>query len=212
MVKKTVEKPAERSDFKYKGVRKRNWGKWVSEIRLPNSRERIWLGSYDSAEKAARAFDAAMFCLRGRSAKFNFPDNPPDIAGGRSLTPSQIQAAAAQFANLEPRMSQSGGSVKSELPMESSTFLSEGIVPHAESPSDSFSDCTVQTDSDVTLNGSFSDLFTSLESGNFASEYGIFPGFDDLSSDYYIPTMSAVDYGEENMEGLIVQDSFLWNF
>ncbi|XP_062097796.1 ethylene-responsive transcription factor ERF018 [Humulus lupulus] len=84
---------------KYKGVRKRKWGKWVSEIRLPNSRERIWLGSYDMAEKAARAFDAAQFCLRGPDAHFNFPDTPPDIAGGQSLTPQEIQVVAARFAN-----------------------------------------------------------------------------------------------------------------
>ncbi|QHO57580.1 Ethylene-responsive transcription factor [Arachis hypogaea] len=83
-----VEKLAsmERSDLKYKGVRKRKWGKYVSEIRLPNSRQRIWLGSYDTAEKAARAFDAAMFCLRGAAAKFNFPGAPPEIAGGRYMT------------------------------------------------------------------------------------------------------------------------------
>ena len=77
--------PSCASDNKvYKGVRKRKWGKWVSEIRLPNSRERIWLGSYDSPEKAARAFDAALYCLRGCRANFNFPDTPfnLDINGG----------------------------------------------------------------------------------------------------------------------------------
>ncbi|KAJ0745691.1 putative transcription factor AP2-EREBP family [Helianthus annuus] len=84
---------------KYTGVRKRKWGKWVSEIRLPKSRERIWLGSYDTPEKAARAFDAALFCLRGNTANFNFPHQPPHIPGGRSLPPSQIQAAAANYAN-----------------------------------------------------------------------------------------------------------------
>ncbi|KAE8669180.1 ERF017 protein [Hibiscus syriacus] len=95
-----------RSHSQYKGARKRKWGKWVSEIRLPNSRERIWLGSYDTPEKAARAFDAALFCLRGRSAKLNFPDNPPEIADGRSLTPSEIQAVAARFANSDPPRTQ----------------------------------------------------------------------------------------------------------
>ncbi|KAK6786894.1 hypothetical protein RDI58_015419 [Solanum bulbocastanum] len=84
---------------KFKGVRLRKWGKWVSEVRLPNSRDRIWLGSYDSAEKAARAFDAAQFCLRGPKAKFNFPDSPPDISGGQRLSPAEIQAVAARFAN-----------------------------------------------------------------------------------------------------------------
>lgn len=87
------------SSPRYKGVRKRKWGKWVSEIRLPNSRERIWLGSYDSAEKAARAFDAALFCLRGRDAKFNFPSCPPDIPGAQNLTHHKIQAVAARYAN-----------------------------------------------------------------------------------------------------------------
>ncbi|KAG7609979.1 AP2/ERF domain [Arabidopsis suecica] len=83
---------------KYTGVRKRKWGKWVAEIRLPNSRDRIWLGSFDSAEKAARAFDAALYCLRGPGARFNFPNNPPEIPGGRSLTPQQIQVVASRFA------------------------------------------------------------------------------------------------------------------
>ncbi|CAN1136264.1 Ethylene-responsive transcription factor ERF017 [Linum perenne] len=90
------------SELKFKGVRKRKWGKWVSEIRLPNSRERIWLGSYDSPEKAARAFDAALFCLRGPTAKLNFPDNPPDhIPPATSLSREQIQEAAVRFANSE---------------------------------------------------------------------------------------------------------------
>jgi len=88
---------------KYKGVRLRKWGKWVSEIRLPNSRERIWLGSYDSAEKAAKAFDAALYCLRGPHAKFNFPDTPFNLdinaVSNNSLTPQQIREVAANFAN-----------------------------------------------------------------------------------------------------------------
>ncbi|KAJ0780331.1 putative transcription factor AP2-EREBP family [Helianthus annuus] len=95
----TSEEISSMHEPKYRGVRKRKWGKWVSEIRLPNSRERIWLGSYDSAEKAARAFDAAAYCLRGSSAKFNFPNQPPNIPGGTTLSRAGIQAAAASFAN-----------------------------------------------------------------------------------------------------------------
>ncbi|KAG6433221.1 hypothetical protein SASPL_104829 [Salvia splendens] len=87
------------AEAKYRGVRKRKWGKYVSEIRLPNSRERIWLGSYETAEKAARAFDAALFCLRGRTANFNFPDDPPAIVGGQGLGRSEIQAVAQSYGN-----------------------------------------------------------------------------------------------------------------
>ncbi|WOL09388.1 hypothetical protein Cni_G18141 [Canna indica] len=90
-------------EVRYLGVRKRQWGKWVSEIRLPRSRERIWLGSYDAPEKAARAFDAAAFCLRGAAARLNFPDHlPPVNAGAAPLSHDEIQAAAARHANKPP--------------------------------------------------------------------------------------------------------------
>ncbi|KAM0000934.1 putative transcription factor AP2-EREBP family [Helianthus debilis subsp. tardiflorus] len=83
---------------RYKGVRMRKWGKWVAEVRQPNSRDRIWLGSYDTAEEAARAYDAALFCLRGPSAIINFPAHPPDIPTTTDLSPSQIQVAASRHA------------------------------------------------------------------------------------------------------------------
>ncbi|GLJ10390.1 hypothetical protein SUGI_0127320 [Cryptomeria japonica] len=86
-----------------KGVRMRKWGKWVSEVRVPNSRARIWLGSYDSPQQAARAYDCAVYCLRGCKAKFNFPDSLPEIPSASSLSPVQIQAVAAKFAREEIR-------------------------------------------------------------------------------------------------------------
>ncbi|KAK2985256.1 hypothetical protein RJ640_009164 [Escallonia rubra] len=212
MMMKQVEKEkpaAERSgECKYKGVRKRKWGKYVSEIRKPNCRERIWLGSYDTAEKAARAFDAALFCLRGRNAKFNFPDNPPDIVNGRSLNPTEIQVAAARFANSEA--GETSGLRVSQSTDQSSESDSE---LHTESPSPSASDgMAQQLDSEMTVDPTFQNNFATMGPGGSVPDYGIFPGFDDFTNDFFMPPLPSVDYGEESCDGNFSSGSFLWNF
>jgi hypothetical protein len=151
-------RPAGRTKFRetrhpvFRGVRRRgSAGRWVCEVRVPGERgTRLWLGTYVAADAAARAHDAAMLMLRGRSAAcLNFPDSawlldvPPAFADLADIRRAAVKAVADFMRRREAASASAAAAAAAVQEATSSVSAPSSVACSARSSE------TVQTSADA---------------------------------------------------------------
>ncbi|XP_057793726.1 ethylene-responsive transcription factor ERF021 [Salvia miltiorrhiza] len=118
---------------RYIGVRRRKWGRWVSEIREPGKKTRIWLGSFDTPEMAAAAYDVSAWYLRGPDARINFPELVESLPKPASADADDIrqaaQLAAMRLGGVEQNVGSGGEAVPARVKLSPSDIQAINEAP-----------------------------------------------------------------------------------